>query len=178
MVLKNLKSGQIWTFWISHWEILFPVFDHFCNSSLKHLQYFNILLCLLLFWGGWWKSCSATRWKSVREKVSVLPKWKELMPLRGQGEVMWIYTAISANGIAKVSVCEEHYFGFYFVFFTRQKWTRWLAYGNSRRDKKNSSRNENYQIKDLHNICMDIFFPKAAFWEMGLLHKPALQKTL
>lgn len=46
----------------------------------------------------------------------MLPKSKELIPLGGRGGVMWIYTAISANGIAKVRVCEGHYLGFYFLF--------------------------------------------------------------
>lgn len=30
---------------------------------------------------------------------------------------MWLYTAIPANGIAKVSVCEEHHLGFFFFIY-------------------------------------------------------------
>lgn len=45
----------------------------------------------------------------------MLPKTNELMPLGGQGEVVWIYPVIPANRIEKVSVCQEHYLTFYFL---------------------------------------------------------------
>lgn len=35
---------------------------------------------------------------------------------------MWLYTAIPANGIAKVSVCEEHHLGLFFcVYLSKMK---------------------------------------------------------
>lgn len=84
-----------------------------------------------------------------------------------------------ANEIAKVSVCVEDYFGIFscvWVYLSKmKKMVTFMAIVED--EKKNSSKTKDGQIKKLQNMCIYIFFPKVAFWEMVFLHKPALQKA-
>lgn len=50
----------------------------------------------------------------------------------------------------------------FFVYLSKMK-KMVTPYGTSGGGKKNCSKNEDDQIKKLHNICIYIFFPKAAF---------------
>lgn len=53
-----------------------------------------------------------------------------------------------------MSVCQQHYLEFYFLFLPVKNEEDGNPYGNSGGDKKNSSKNEDDQIKKLHNICI------------------------
>lgn len=62
---------------------------------------------------------------------------------------------MSANGVAKVNVCVEHYLGiFFFGVCLPVKNEDGNPYSNSGGSKKNSGKNNNDQIKKLHNTCI------------------------